>query len=143
MKTNFWENFSDRGIFLLNVLAIIKNNQGEILIGKRQNDQFIKNLSWSFPGGRPAYDADLEHYLKIEVKKKTNYDIAVGNILFAKTYPEDRQFLSIYYSATFIGGKKKAGEKFHELKWVKPDDLKNYFTTSLHPKLLEKIKNEL
>jgi len=138
MKTDFWQQF-DRGVFLVNALAIIKNDKGEILIGKRQNDPHIKQLSWSFPGGRPAYDEDLEHYLKLEVKKKTGYDIEVGNIIFAKSYPEDRRFLSIYYIGKIGGGKEKPSEKFSELKWVKPSDLSKYFTTSLHPKLLEKI----
>lgn len=138
MATNFWQQF-DRGVFLLNVLAIIKNEKGGILIGKRQNDPHIKKLSWSFPGGRPAYDEDLEHYLKLEVKKKTNYDAEIGDVIFAKTYPEDRRFLAIYYLAKITGGAEKAGEKFSELKWVKPTELSKYFTTSLHPKLLEKI----
>lgn len=139
METNFWQQF-DRGVFLLNVLAIIKNEKGEILIGKRKNDRFIKQLSWTFPGGRPAYDEDLEYYLKLEVKKKTNYDIKVENVIFARTYTEDRKFLSIYYTAKIIGGKEQAGEKFAEVKWVKPEDLSKYFTTSLHPKLLKIIK---
>lgn len=139
MIDNFYQQF-DRGVFVVNVLAIIKNDRGEVLIGKREKDPFIEKLSWTFPGGRPACEFDLEEYLKIEVKKKTGYDIEVGDILFAKSYPEDRHFLSIYYSAKIVGGNEQPGEKFSELKWVKPENLKNYFTTSLHPKLLEKIK---
>jgi len=138
MDNNFWQQF-DRGVFLLNVLAIIKNDKGEILIGKRENDPYIKKLSWTFPGGRPAYQEDLEYYLKLEVKKKTNYDIEVGEVIFARTYTEDRRFLSIYYEAKIVGGAECAGEKFVETKWVKSRDLNKYFTTSIHPKLLEKI----
>lgn len=139
MNNNFWQQFN-RGVFLLNVLAIIKNDKGEVLIGRRQNDPFIKKLSWTFPGGRPAYEDDLEHYLKLEVKKKTNYDIEAGEVIFAKTYPEDRRFLSIYYTAKIVGGTEKAGEKFTELKWVKPEELNKYFTTSIHPRLIEKLQ---
>lgn len=139
MKNDFWQQF-DRGVFLLNVLAIIKNEKGEILIGRRKNDPFIKQLSWTFPGGRPAYKEDLKYYLKLEVKKKTNYDIEVKDVIFAKTYTEDRKFLSIYYIAKIIGGSEQAGEKFVEVKWVNPSELKKYFTTSLHPELFKKIK---
>ncbi|MCX6811779.1 MAG: hypothetical protein NT039_03755, partial [Candidatus Berkelbacteria bacterium] len=101
---------------------------------------YIKKLSWCFPGGRPAYSKDLEFHLISEVKKKTNLKIKVKDGIFAKTYPENRQFLSIYYLAEKISGEEKAGESFVELKWVKPNELKKYFTTSLHPELLRKIQ---
>ncbi|MGA2666492.1 MAG: NUDIX domain-containing protein [Patescibacteria group bacterium] len=134
-----WQEF-DRGVFLINLLAVIKKD-GKILIGRRENDPYLKNLTWSFPGGRPKYGDDLEKYLSAEVKKKTNLDVKIKDVIFAKTYPENRQFLSIYYTAEIVGGKVKAGEKFKELKWVKPEELKTYFTTSLHPKLYRLIQD--
>ena len=130
----------DKGVFLVNCLAVVYDKAtGKVLIGKRENDQYIKELSWCFPGGRPDYDDDLEKYLALEVKKKTGLDIDIKKVLFAKTYPEKRQFLAIYYLAEKTGGTEMPGEKFTELKWVKPEELKTYFTTSLHPKLLEMI----
>ena len=126
-----WDEF-DRGVFLLNVHAIIIKD-GKILIGKRENDPYLKQLSWCFPGGRPAYEEDLEYYLKSEVKKKTNLDIEPVKVIFAKTYPENRQFLSIYYLCRIISGKEKAREKFVEIKWVTPEELKDHFAASLHP----------
>jgi len=132
-----WGEF-ERGVFLLNVHAVILKN-GKILIGRREKDSYIKQLSWSFPGGRPAYEEDLEYYLKLEVKKKTNLDIEPKKVIFAKTYPEDRQFLSIYYLCKIVGGEEKAGEKFKDIKWIKPEELKTYFTTSLHPELFQMI----
>jgi len=135
-----WTQF-DRGVFLLNVLGIIYNPQTkQILIGKRESDPFIKELSWCFPGGRPAYENDLEFYLKHEVKIKTNLDIDVKGVIFAKTYPEKREFLSIYYYCEVTQGEEKAGEKFVELKWIKPDEVQKYFTTSLHQELLDYLK---
>ncbi|MFA6249969.1 MAG: NUDIX domain-containing protein [Candidatus Shapirobacteria bacterium] len=135
-----WSEF-DRGVFLLNVLAIVYNPQTrQILIGLRQNDPYLKELSWCFPGGRPAYENDLEYYLKLEVKKKTNLDIEVKNIIFAKTYPEKREFLSIYYHCEVVGGQEKVGEKFVDLKWTKPSEVQSYFTTSLHPIILNYLK---
>lgn len=135
-----WTQF-DRGIFLLNVLGIVYDSKSrQILIGRRENDPYLKNLAWCFPGGRPAYKNDLEFYLKHEVKLKTGLEINVKDIVFVKTYPEKREFLSIYYYCEVLGGEENAGEKFVEVKWVKPSDVKKYFTTSLHPKLLEFLK---
>ena len=135
-----WTQFN-KGIFLVNVLGIIYNKKTKkILIGKRENDPYIKELTWVFPGGRPEYKEELEFYLKEEIKKKTGLNVSVKEIIFAKTYPEKRDFLSIYYLCEVIGGKEESGEKFIELKWIKPIDVQKYFTTSLHPNLLDYLK---
>ncbi len=135
-----WSKFG-RGVFLVNVLGIVYNPKTKkILIGKRGNDPYIKTLSWCFPGGTPSYREDLEFYLKYEVKVKTGLDISIKELVFAKTYPEKREFLSIYYLCEVLGGKEKAAEQFTEIKWVKPSDVQKYFTTSLHPKLLNYLK---
>lgn len=136
-----WTQF-DRGVFLVNVLGIIYNPKTKrVLIGKRENDPYIKELTWCFPGGRPAYKEDLGFYLKHEIKIKTGLNVNVKKIVFARTHPEKREFLSIYYYCEIAGGKEKAGEKFVEIKWVKPTDIKKYFTTSIHSGLLEFLKN--
>ncbi|MFH0969555.1 MAG: NUDIX domain-containing protein [Patescibacteria group bacterium] len=138
-----WNEF-DKGVFIVNALGIVYNfKTKKILIGKREEDPFIKKLSWCFPGGRPAYKKDLEFYLKKEIKKKTGSNVKVREIIFAKTYPENRKFLSIYYHCDFVGGKEKSGEKFVEIKWIKPIEVRKYFTTSIHEKLfdyLEKLR---
>jgi ADP-ribose pyrophosphatase YjhB (NUDIX family) len=135
-------NQFDRGVFVVNVLGIIYDERNKkILIGRRENDPYIKELTWCFPGGRPGYDQDLEEYLKIEVRKKTTLDVEVEEIIFAKTYPEERKFLSIYYLCNATPGNEKAGDKFVELKWINPPEVADYFTTSLHPKLLEYLKS--
>jgi len=136
-----WSQF-ERGIFLVNVLGIVYDRETKnVLIGRREDDPNIKNLSWTFPGGRPEYKNELEHYLKHEVRLKTGVSIDVEKIIFAKTYPEKRDFLSIYYLCKPIGGHEKAGEKFKEIKWIKPTEATKYFTTSLHPTLLEYLKS--
>lgn len=141
MKKLNWEKFSN-GVFLVNVLGVIYNSQTRmILIGRRENDPNIKELSWSFPGGSPDYENDLEDNLKSNVKNKTGADVKVNKIIFAKTYPENRQFLSIYYLCEYAGGVEKAAGKFVEIKWIKPSEVKEYFTTSLHPALFEYLKS--
>ncbi len=135
-----WSQF-ERGVFLVNVLGIVYNPKTKkILIGKRVDDPYLKNLSWCFPGGRPCYKEDLEKCLKHEIKIKTGLSVKVKNVVFAKTYPEKREFLSIYYLCEIAGGKEKAGEKFIEIKWIRPTEVKKYFTTSLHPKLFNFLK---
>jgi len=136
-----WDSF-DRGVFLVNVLGIIYDSKTKkIIIGLRKKDPYVRTLSWTLPGGRPGYSKDFENYLRLEVKKKTNLKIKINKVIFAKTYPKKRKFLSIYYLAEPLNaGKEKAGEKFTELKWVRISEVNKYFApsfTSLHPTLMD------
>jgi len=137
-----WSKF-DKGIFLVNVLAVIFDpKEGKILIGRREEDKHFEGLTWCFPGGRPEYFGDLDYYLKHEVRRKTNLDVSIDRILFAKTYPEKRQFLSIYYLCTISSQQsEKPGSSFIEIKWIKTNEIQKYFTTSIHPGLLDMIKS--
>lgn len=136
-------NRMDRGAFLVNVLGIVHDRTSrKVLIGRVKNDPYIKKLSWCFPGGRPGHREELETYLKKEVKKKTGISVKVEKVIFAKTYPENRKFLSIYYSCTPKSRKAEAGEKFVEVKWVKPREIVKYFrmSTSTHPFIIKFLK---
>ncbi len=128
-----WKSF-DRGVFLVNCLGIVYK-EGKILIGKRDKDPYIPQLSWCFPGGRPTYTHSLQTCLMMEIKKKTNLEVNVLDVIFTRTMPEKPEFLNIYYfcEVTDESPKEKPGEKFKELKWVKPTEVEEYFTTSIDP----------
>ena len=135
-----WGDF-DKGIFLVNVLGIVKDpKDGHFLIGRREGDPYIENLTWCFPGGRPLYEGSLEESLRDAIKNKTGLDVEVGDILFARTLPNKKEFLMIYYLCNVVGGEETAGGDFVELKWVKPEEIEEYFTTSLDSRLLTKLK---
>lgn len=128
--------------FKVIVLGVVFNPQTrKILIGKRENDPYIKELTWSFPGGDINVGDEPEEALKNEIKIKTGLKVENLGAIFSKIYPEKKDFLAIYYLCEVIGGKEKAGEKFKEIKWVNPEELEKYFTTSFHPKLKEYIMN--
>lgn len=122
-----WPIF-DRGVFLVNVLAVVYDpKRKKVIIGRRENDLFIKRLTWSLPGGRPGYRKSIEHYLKIEIMKKTGLRVEVKKVIFSRTVPSKNMFLNIYYYCEPIDGDPKPGDKFLELKWVDPKQIKKYF----------------
>lgn len=130
----------DKRAFFPIVLGIIFDPKTKkILIGKRVKDEDIPKLVWAFPGGRPEHSEELEIAVKREVKEETGLNVESLGVIFAKTYPEKKDLLAIYYLCEIVGGKEKAGEDFTELKWVEPEELEKYFTTSFHPKLKEYI----
>ena len=133
------KNFEEKA-FLVRVLGIVFDPKTKkILIGRRENDPNVEKLKWSFPGGRPEHDEKLEEGLKREVKEKTGLSVESIGVIFARIFSEENRFLNIYYLCEAVGGEEKAGEKFKEIKWVNPEELEKYFTTSFHPKLKEYI----
>jgi len=135
-----WAQF-DRGIFLANVLGLVYNPKTKkLLIGRRKNDPYVKKLSWSFPGGRPTYGKSLEDSLVKEIKIKTGVKVKVRTIILARIPKENKQFLLLYYLCETNQTKIKAGEKFVEVKWIKPKEIQKYFKTSIHPQLLKFLK---
>ena len=138
-----WTQFK-KGVFVVNLLGIIYNPQTKmILIGKRVNDTNLKSLSWVFPGGRPDYEKELEDNLQYEVKENTGLDVTVGSVVFSKTYPELREFLSVYYycEPKSLDDKAEPSGNLEELKWIKPTEIIDYFTTSIHPKIMEYLES--
>jgi ADP-ribose pyrophosphatase YjhB (NUDIX family) len=123
-------------------LAIIFDpEKRKILIGKRENDPYVKELSWVFPGGRLVSKETEEHTLKKIVKKQTGLNIENLGTVFSRIFPEKKDFFLIYNLCELTGGKEKPGEDLKQLKWVSPDKLQDNFTTSFDPKLKEYINN--
>lgn len=128
--------------FVVLLQGIVYNPETKkILIGKRENDPNLPKLTWCFPGGKLSYEKDLEKTLKKKIKEKTGVDVESLGTIFAKTYPEKQEFLSIYYLCEVVCGEEKPADDLIELKWVAPEELEDYFAISFHPKLKEYILN--
>ena len=114
----------------------------KILIGKRgEDDEDIENLTWQFPEGRLRHGDDVDKILETNIKKKTGLDVKSLGAVFSKVYPEKEDLLGIYYLCESVGGEPIAKNDFVELKWVSPDEIEDYFTTSFHPHLKEYLDN--
>jgi len=120
------------------VLGIVFDpKKKKILIGRRENDPYIKDLTWCFPGGRMRLGEDVDQALKRSLKAKTGYTVKNLGAIFSKTYPERPELLGVYFLTEVFEGKEQAGEDILELKWVNPKELEKYFKTSFHRKLKE------
>lgn len=107
----------------------------KILIGRRENDPKIPELTWCFPGGRLNVGEDIDHALKRNLKLKTGYVVKNVGTYFSQTHEEDPSLLSVMFLTTVFEGKEKPGDDIIELKWVSPKELEKHFSTSMHPKL--------
>jgi len=130
------ENFS------VIILAIIFDpEKRKILIGKRENDTYVKELSWVFPGDFLNHKETEEQAIKRIVKEETGLEVENLGTVFSRIIPERKDFFLVYNLCELVGGKEKPGGNIKELKWVSPPELQSYFTTSFDPKLKEYINN--
>jgi hypothetical protein len=53
---------------------------------------------------------------------------------------EMKEFLNIYYYCETTSEYAKAGEKFREVKWIKPTNVNRYFTTSVDPFIMKFLR---
>ena len=113
----------------------------KILIGRRENDPFVKNLKWTPPGGRVNHGEDLEIALKTKIKEQTGLEVANLGHIFSMIPKEKNNFILILYLCEVLHGKEKAGGNLKEIKWVNPEELDDYFDVGYHPHLREYILN--
>ncbi len=129
-----------KGLFFVVSLGIIFDTEKrKILIGKRIDDPYVRKLSWSFPGGVPSYHEDPERHLERVIKEKTGITVKNLGCVFARILRENNNLLLMYYLCEAVSGKEKPGDDIVELKWVKPEELEKYFTTTFDPRLKEYI----
>src|SRR3989338_8479530 len=68
-----------------------------ILIGRRINDRYVKELSWTFPGGICHEEVDLERNLEEHIHKKTGMNVKNLGCVFSRIFKENRKILLMYY----------------------------------------------
>ena len=128
--------------FKIALLGIIFDPKKKmILIGRREKDPYIPKLTWSFPGGKMQSGEDVEETLKRKIKEKTGLNVANLGSIYSRVPEEKRDLLLTYFLCQKISGKEKPRDDLVELKWVKPEELEKYFTTSFHPHVKEYILN--
>ncbi len=124
--------------FQVIVLGVIFDpKEKKILIGRGENDPYLPQLTWCFPGGSLTNDGEMNKTLKEKIKEQTGLVVKNLGAIFSKTYEEKRDLVAIYFLCEAISGKAKKGGKLKELKWVKPSEVEKHFKTSFHPRLKE------
>lgn len=104
------------------VTAIIKDDDGKILISKNNSNQCGE--LWEFPGGKIQAGETDEEALARGIKQDFNIEISVNNYITEKSfeYPEKTVNL-IAYDARYEYGKLAENKEY---KWIKKSDLNKY-----------------
>lgn len=120
------------------VAAIIENNDGDILIAKRNSKKSQGGL-WEFPGGKIEKNESADDAIKREIKEELNIDIEINKWLIEKRheYPEKTINL-ILCSAEWIGGELDLSEH-EDSKWIKKEDIFNFQFADADKEIINEI----
>ena len=122
-------------------LGIVINNKGEVLIIKRKMPEKGKSgkiLVWAFPGGKQESGETRESTVEREVLMETGYKVKAVKQISIRIHP-DTGALVIYHLCELLEENQiqppSEPHEIEEIKWIKKEKIKNYFTTDIDPQV--------
>lgn len=124
--------------------AIIENDQGEILLHRRRD-----NDSWALPGGTMEFGESITGTVKREVKEETGLDIEPVSLVGVYSDPnhaieytdgEVRQEFSLCFACKILHGTLRVSEESHALQFFSPREIAGL---DMHPSIRKRIHHYL
>jgi 8-oxo-dGTP diphosphatase len=108
------------------VRIVIQDNQGKILILKRNFvDSDYPNL-WDVPGGGVDDGEGLKQAAEREVKEECGLKIKIEGEYFNDFYHKEKRLHAYGFKADLIGGEVSLSGEHTEFKWISKDEWKNF-----------------
>ena len=120
------------------VVGIIRNENKEILIAKRQKNQVMLNY-WELPGGKIEVGEDSFSALSRELHEEIGITVKDCSLIhkICHHYPDKTVNLSIYNIKDFLG--MPLGKEGQEIAWSSIDQFNNYELLPTMWKIIHKI----
>lgn len=126
-------------------LGVVRNEKGEVLMARRREKKVGSDgsvLEWIFPGGAQRYSESREECVKRRVLSMTGYNVTPVRQISMHVNPIFMKTLNYYLcqldSPEPIAEPKEMHE-IAEIKWVKPEEIRNLITTDLDPKVAKAL----
>jgi A/G-specific adenine glycosylase len=138
------ENSSVESPNFINI-GIIQNNNGEVLMIKRVKEEVGaagSKLTWAFPGGKQKEGESRKESVEREVQAETGYEVIYVREISLRI-PPDLPIIIVYHLLRLKSPEQKQPEQpeeVSEIRWVKPEEIKNLITTSLDPQVAKELK---
>jgi mutator protein MutT len=123
-------------------VAVIKNNQEQILIDKRLSTGLMADL-WEFPGGKIEDGETVAECIKREIKEELDLEIKVGEhlITIKHTYSKFKVTLIVHLCEMLKGEPKPI--ECQEIRWVKISNLSSFNFPEANVKIIDALRNKL
>lgn len=107
------------------VVALVLNEQKQVLIARRQSGQHLAGF-WEFPGGKVEADESFASALVRELYEEVGIQVTSSDFLFEIThsYPAKHVQLLVHSVSSFSGA--AFGSEGQEVKWVSLSELLDY-----------------
>lgn len=121
-------------------VAVIWNEQGQILIDRRRQEGLLGGL-WEFPGGKIEPEETIEECIQREILEELGIEIAVGDrlIVIDHAYTHFRVTLNVHH-CRYISGEPQPIE-CDEVRWVAVDELEQFPFPKANVQIIEALKN--
>jgi A/G-specific adenine glycosylase len=119
-------------------VAVIWNNQGEILIDRRPADGLLGGL-WEFPGGKIEANETPEDCIHREILEEIGIEITVGEHLITvdHAYTHFKVRLIVHHCQYVSGTPQTLA--CEEIRWVKPTQLSNFPFPKANQRIIEAL----
>ena len=105
--------------------AIIKNNDGKILICQRADNASMGGM-WEFPGGKLENDETLEDCIIRECKEELSIEISIKSIFAQTDYQYPDKLIHFTFFNAFITHGSIEMNVHQNIKWADLSEIKNY-----------------
>jgi mutator protein MutT len=122
------EDFCKNKKHIVAINAIIKNENGKILVVKRNKNEIAFPGKWTLPGGKAERGEKIIEVLKREVKEETNLDIEdykeyIEDFTFIR--PDNHNVIGFSFLVKTKTNKVKINKDFEDYKWIDYKDIDN------------------
>jgi mutator protein MutT len=128
------------------VLGVVLNKEGKVMIVKRKKKEITltkKELIWVFPGGRLEKGETREERVVKEVLDETGYKVKPLKLIHLRIHPETLKIIAYFLCELEEEDpvqEIKEKEEIEEVRWVNPEELKNYFNTEINSEVKKILK---
>ena len=121
-------------------VAVIRNQQGQILIDRRRDEGEMGGL-WEFPGGKIESNETVEECIFREIKEELSLEIAVGQCLTIVNhiYPAFEITLFVH-ECEYLGGKPQP-LACDEIRWVNLEEISQYSFPEANQQIIATLHN--
>jgi ADP-ribose pyrophosphatase YjhB (NUDIX family) len=126
-------------------LGVVRNDRGKVLLIKRIKKEKGRNgsiLTWAFPGGRQRLNETRSESVEREILTETGYRVKSIKEISARLHPQFPVFI-VYHLCKLISPepveRPKEPQEIAEIRWVKPQEIKNLFTTDFNPEVKQEL----